>query len=199
MRQRLSETNPRCANLALLHAESTDQSSLRRLAESTRVLITTVGPYLYYGEPLVAACAAAGTDYVDLTGEPEFVDRMYLRHHQTAVRTGARIVHACGFDSIPYDLGVYHTVRQLPAEKPVTGQVQVTGDVGLLGQAERHVLAGAEGAHDWAALGIAGHAVPELVPVMDVQESLAQPLVAGIAANNSRGPEVFPVETSLAG
>ena len=127
VRQRLSEHNPSCADLALLHADSTDESSLHRLAESTRVLITTVGPYLHYGEPLVAACAAAGTDYVDLTGEPEFVDRMYLRHHETAVRTGARIVHACGFDSIPYDLGVYHTVRQLPTDKPVTvtGQVRV--------------------------------------------------------------------------
>ena len=70
-----------------------------------RVVITTVGPYLTYGEPLVAACAEAGTDYVDLTGEPEFVDRMWLAHHATAERTGARLVHACGFDSIPHDLG----------------------------------------------------------------------------------------------
>lgn len=125
VRQQLSEINPSNAHLALLHADSTDSSSLRRLAESTRVLTTTVGPYLYYGEPLVAACAAAGTDYVDLSGEPEFVDRMYLRHHETAVRTGSRIVHACGFDSVPYDLGVYHTVRQLPAEQPVTVTSQV--------------------------------------------------------------------------
>ena len=57
---------------------------MRALAESTRVVITTVGPYILYGEPLVAACAAAGTDYVDLTGEPEFVDRMWLRHHEQA-------------------------------------------------------------------------------------------------------------------
>lgn len=127
VRQRLSENSPGSADLALLHADSADPASLQRLAESTRVLVTTVGPYLQYGDPLVAACAAAGTDYVDLTGEPEFVDRMYLRHHQTALRTGARIVHACGFDSIPYDLGVYYTVRQLPRTSPitVTGQVRV--------------------------------------------------------------------------
>src|SRR5690606_25901820 len=87
--------------------------SLARVAESARVVVTTVGPYLEYGEPLVAACAEAGTDYVDLTGEPEFADRMYLAHHETARRTGARIVHACGFDSIPYDLGVFFTVTQL--------------------------------------------------------------------------------------
>ena len=69
------------------------------------MVITTVGPYINYGEPLVAACAEAGTDYTDLTGEPEFVDLMYVRHHARAVETGARLVHACGFDSIPHDLG----------------------------------------------------------------------------------------------
>ncbi len=82
-------------------------------------MISTVGPYVRYGEPLVAACAEAGTDYVDLTGEPEFVDLMYLRHHATAVRTGARLVHACGFDSIPHDLGALFTVEQLPADRPI--------------------------------------------------------------------------------
>jgi saccharopine dehydrogenase (NAD+, L-glutamate forming) len=84
------------------------------------VVITTVGPYLTYVEPLVAACAAAGTDYVDLTGEPEFVDRMYVAHHAAAVASGARIVHACGFDSIPHDLGAYHAVQQLPDDVPIT-------------------------------------------------------------------------------
>jgi short subunit dehydrogenase-like uncharacterized protein len=83
-------------------------------------VITTVGPYLTYGEPLVAACADAGTDYVDLTGEPEFVDRMYLAHHATAERSGARIVHACGFDSIPHDLGAYYTVQHLGSTGPIT-------------------------------------------------------------------------------
>ena len=95
-------------------------ASLRAVAESTRVVITTVGPYLLYGEPLVAACAAAGTDYVDLTGEPEFVDRMYLEHHDEAVASGARIVHACGFDSIPHDLGAWFTVQELGSTEPIT-------------------------------------------------------------------------------
>jgi short subunit dehydrogenase-like uncharacterized protein len=62
----------------------------------------------------VAAAAAAGTDYLDLTGEPEFVDRMWLEHHDTAVATGARLVHCCGFDSIPHDLGVLWTVQRAP-------------------------------------------------------------------------------------
>src|SRR6266496_3865649 len=76
------------SGLPLVQADVTDPQSLRELAESTRVLITTVGPYVKYGEPLVAACAEAGTDYVDLTGEPEFVDRCYVRYHQRAVQTG---------------------------------------------------------------------------------------------------------------
>ena len=114
VRARLAEIDPSCSDLPLLHADSTDPASLTAVAEAARVVITTVGPYLLYGEPLVAACAEAGTDYVDLTGEPEFVDRMYLAHHDRAVETGARIVHACGFDSIPHDLGAYFTVQQLP-------------------------------------------------------------------------------------
>jgi saccharopine dehydrogenase (NAD+, L-glutamate forming) len=108
------------ADLPLLSADSSSPDSLATLAASTKVLVTTVGPYLAYGEPLVAACAEAGTDYVDLTGEPEFVDRMYLAHHATAERTGARLVHACGFDSIPHDLGAYFTVQQLPTDQPIT-------------------------------------------------------------------------------
>ena len=106
-------------DVPLLHADVTDPASLAEVAAATKVVITTVGPYLQHGEPLVAACAEAGTDYVDLTGEPEFVDLMYLAHDETAVRTGARIVHACGFDSIPHDLGAMHAVQQLAASGPV--------------------------------------------------------------------------------
>ncbi len=105
--------------LTLLHADVQERDSLREMAESARVVITTVGPYIKYGEPLVAACAEAGTDYVDLTGEPEFVDLMYVRHHARAEETGARIVHCCGFDSIPHDLGAYFTVQQLPEGVPI--------------------------------------------------------------------------------
>jgi short subunit dehydrogenase-like uncharacterized protein len=116
-------------DVPLLHADVNDEASLRSVAEGARVVITTVGPYVTYGEPLVAACAAAGTDYVDLTGEPEFVDRMYVRHHAEAAKTGARIVHACGFDSIPHDLGVLFTVEQLPEGVPlnVRGLVRAGG------------------------------------------------------------------------
>jgi short subunit dehydrogenase-like uncharacterized protein len=106
-------------DLPLLSADVTDPASLRAIAESAKVVITTVGPYINYGEPLVAACAVAGTDYVDLTGEPEFVDLMWLRYHEQAERTGARLVHCCGFDSIPHDLGVLYTVNHLPEGVPL--------------------------------------------------------------------------------
>jgi short subunit dehydrogenase-like uncharacterized protein len=104
----------------LLIADAADSAALTKVAEAARVVVTTVGPYALYGEPLVAACAAAGTDYVDLTGEPEFVDRMWLGYHEQAKRSGARLVHCCGFDSIPHDLGAYFTVKQLPEGVPLT-------------------------------------------------------------------------------
>ncbi|NEA32634.1 saccharopine dehydrogenase NADP-binding domain-containing protein [Streptomyces sp. SID13031] len=113
----------------LLIADVEDAASLKAVAESTRIVVTTVGPYVRYGEPLVAACAEAGTDYLDLTGEPEFVDRMYVAYNAKAIETGARIIHCCGFDSIPYDLGVQYTVEQLPKNVPlkVDGLIRAGG------------------------------------------------------------------------
>jgi short subunit dehydrogenase-like uncharacterized protein len=119
VRDRLAAIDPACSELPLLKADVEDAASLAAVAQSAKVVISTVGPYARYGEPLVAACAAAGTDYVDITGEPHFVDAMYLRHHEQAQRTGARLVHACGFDSIPHDLGAYFTVMQLPEGVPI--------------------------------------------------------------------------------
>ncbi|MFC7546113.1 saccharopine dehydrogenase family protein [Plantactinospora sp. GCM10030261] len=133
LRDSLAETDPALAELPLLAADVADPESLRRVAADSRVVVSTVGPYQRYGEPLVAACAAAGTDYADITGEPEFVDQMYLRHHETAVRTGARLVHACGFDSVPHDLGAYFTVRQLPRDVPLTVAGYVRADARFSG------------------------------------------------------------------
>jgi short subunit dehydrogenase-like uncharacterized protein len=119
LRGRLRELADDAGELELLEADMTDPASLKRVAESARVVVTTVGPYALHGEPLVAACAEAGTDYCDLTGEPEFVDRMWNLHHERAKQTGARLVHCCGFDSIPHDLGAYFTVKQLPEGVPL--------------------------------------------------------------------------------
>lgn len=88
-------------------ASSDNNEELRRLASESRVVCSTVGPYALLGSPLVAACAEAGTDYCDLTGEVQWVRRMIDEHAARARRSGARIVHSCGFDSIPSDLGVH--------------------------------------------------------------------------------------------
>ncbi|GHF43699.1 saccharopine dehydrogenase [Streptomyces griseosporeus] len=97
------------------------------------MVATTVGPYIRYGEQLVSACADTGADYLDLTGEPEFVDLMYVRHDARARETGARLVHACGFDSVPHDLGALFTVRQLPEGVPLRVDGFVTADATFSG------------------------------------------------------------------
>lgn len=94
------------AHLPLIVADAADPASLTRMVESTKVVITTVGPYQLYGSGLVAACAAAGTAYVDLCGEPGWMREMIDAHAARAEASGARIVFSCGFDSIPFDLGV---------------------------------------------------------------------------------------------
>ena len=119
VRDRLAKIDDGLADLELIEADSADGASLDAMVRRTKVVISTVGPYIQHGEPLVAACAEAGTDYVDLTGEPEFVDRMYVAYHAVAQKSGARIVHSCGFDSIPHDLGAYYTVKELAAKGPV--------------------------------------------------------------------------------
>jgi short subunit dehydrogenase-like uncharacterized protein len=111
----------------LITADASQPSTLNALAERTQVVVTTVGPYIRYGLPLVAACAAAGTDYADLTGEPMFVRKSIDLHHKQAINTGARIVHSCGFDSIPSDLTVYALYRR--ATEDEAGQLTDTNMV----------------------------------------------------------------------
>jgi short subunit dehydrogenase-like uncharacterized protein len=94
------------AELPLVIADAGDAASVEAMAARTQVVITTVGPYQLYGEPLVAACAKAGTDYVDLCGEPAWMAAMIAKYDAQAKASGARIVFSCGFDSIPFDLGV---------------------------------------------------------------------------------------------
>ena len=94
---------------ALVVADSNDKSSLADMASRTKVVLTTVGPYQLYGTDVVAACVEAGTDYVDLSGEPAWMHDTVEQFDARAKETGARIVHSCGFDSVPFDLGVYFT------------------------------------------------------------------------------------------
>ncbi|MBF6077800.1 saccharopine dehydrogenase family protein [Nocardia beijingensis] len=103
---------PKAAKWGLVVADSNDQAALDELAARTKVVVTTVGPYLRYGMPLVAACAKAGTHYADLTGEPLFIRDAIDAYHEQAAATGAKIVNSCGYDSIPSDLSVYQLYRR---------------------------------------------------------------------------------------
>ena len=106
----------------VLVADSHDQAALEELARKTRVVLTTVGPYARYGSELVAACAAHGTHYCDLTGEVHWMRRMIEAHQDAAMASGARIVHTCGFDSIPSDIGVYFMQQQMRSQHGVAAQ-----------------------------------------------------------------------------
>lgn len=119
-----AELADRAVYWKVLHADSTDSASLAAMARRTKVVISTVGPYASYGLPLVEACADAGTHYVDLSGETLFVRDSIDSYDRTAKAHGARIVHACGFDSVPSDLGVFATWRQ--AKKDVAGDLVAT-------------------------------------------------------------------------
>jgi short subunit dehydrogenase-like uncharacterized protein len=102
--------------LELRVADAGDEASLRSLCADARVIVSTVGPYALHGEPLVRACAETGTDYCDLTGEVQWMKRMIDRYEDAARKSGARIVHNCGFDSIPSDLGVHFLQQHAQAK-----------------------------------------------------------------------------------
>lgn len=99
-------------DVPLIVADAGQPEALKTLAESTKVVLTTVGPYQLYGEPLLSACAGAGTDYVDLCGEPAWMAEMIEKYQDQAEKTGARLVFSCGFDSVPFDLGVRYLQRE---------------------------------------------------------------------------------------
>lgn len=110
----------RARDWPVIVADAADPPALERLAARTRVVVTTVGPYAAYGMPLAKACAAAGTHYADLTGEVLFVRDSIDTNHETALASGARIVHSCGFDSVPSDLGVLVLAEQAAADEEGT-------------------------------------------------------------------------------
>jgi short subunit dehydrogenase-like uncharacterized protein len=107
---------PSVSELTALVADAADEASLAAMCARTRVVLSTVGPYALYGEPLVRVCAETGTDYCDLTGEVQWISRMLARYERRAQDSGARIVHCCGFDSIPSDLGVWFLQQSAQAQ-----------------------------------------------------------------------------------
>lgn len=132
--------------IPILTADTTDPSSLRELASQTKIILNCVGPFRIYGEPVVEACADSGCDYLDISGEPEFMERMEVKYHDKAVENGSLLVSACGFDSIPAELGLMFNSRQwLPPAVPnsVEAYLSLESDkriVGNLGTYESAVL-----------------------------------------------------------
>lgn len=106
-----ADLGPAAAALPVIVADAAEVPALEALCTRTQVVVSTVGPYALYGSPLVEVCARTGTDYCDLTGEVQWIERMIRQHEATAKKSGARIVHCCGFDSVPSDLGV-HVLQQ---------------------------------------------------------------------------------------
>ncbi len=119
VRKGLEAIRPELGSLPIVQASSEDAGSLVALARRTRVLLTTVGPYTLHGEPVLRACTEASTDYVDITGEPQFVRNSIETFDAIAREKKVRIVHCCGFDSLPHDAGAYFTVKQLDQTKPI--------------------------------------------------------------------------------
>jgi short subunit dehydrogenase-like uncharacterized protein len=138
------ETGIDSSALPIVLGNSDDPESLRTLAEQTRVVCTTVGPYVKYGSELVAACAKAGSDYCDLAGEIHWMRKMIDEHQQTAVASGARIVHTAGFDCIPSDLGVYFVQRAMRERHGVPAKRVKLRVVGFSGTASGGTIASME-------------------------------------------------------
>lgn len=99
-------------SLPIVLADAADEAALMAMCQQTKVVVSTVGPYALYGSPLVKVCAHSGTDYCDLTGEPQWIAKMIDAHQAAAQASGARIVHCCGFDSVPSDMGTYYLQQQ---------------------------------------------------------------------------------------
>ncbi len=116
LRTELTARNPDAAGLDIIRGDSHDAQSLHQMAARASVICTTVGPYAKYGSKLVAACVAEGTDYCDLTGETPWIQDMIEQHHEGAKEKGCRIVHCCGFDSIPSDMGTHFLQREAKRE-----------------------------------------------------------------------------------
>ncbi|RLQ22557.1 saccharopine dehydrogenase [Seongchinamella sediminis] len=154
--------------VSLVVADSADPASVASMVASTRVLLTTVGPYQLYGSDIVKACAGAGTDYVDLCGEPAWMHQMIAAHGDTAKASGARIVFSCGFDSIPFDLGVLY-LQQLAADDGQAPLNRVKGRV----RAMKGTMSGGTLASFRATMAAAGDN-PELVAVLTNPFALAE-------------------------
>lgn len=140
VKQRLVAIDARCERVATLRANVEDEASLQHMTAQTQVLLTTVGPFVDYGEPVVRACVAQGTDYVDSTGEPAFIELLLQRYAEPAIQRGIRIVPSCGFDSIPADLGAFFTVSELASDQPMRLAGYMRAEAAFSGGTERSAI-----------------------------------------------------------
>ena len=120
LESRRAQLGAAAAAIGIIEADSQDPASLRAMAKQARVVISTVGPYTRFGEPLVAACIDEGTDYVDLTGETHWWRSIVERYHERAAARDVLIIPSCGYDCIPADMGALFCAAQLPADQPMT-------------------------------------------------------------------------------
>lgn len=129
VKNNLMHLNAECEDVDILECNSDDLQSLMDVTSQTKIIVTTVGPFALYGEKLVEACVETGTNYCDITGEPDFVKTIYKKYNDAAREKGIYIINCCGFDSIPADAGAYFTAMQLPANetKTVKGFVTSSG------------------------------------------------------------------------
>ncbi|KAJ9540721.1 hypothetical protein OSB04_027227 [Centaurea solstitialis] len=166
------------AAVPLLLADATDPPSLRRMASQAKIVLNCVGPYRYYGEPVVAACVEAGCDYLDISGEPEFMERVEAVYHEKAVEKGSLVVSACGFDSVPAELGFLFNSRQW-----VSPAVPNRVEAYLTVESDRSVVANFA-TYESAVLGVAN--ADKLVALRRSRPKRARPQIRGPAP--VRGP-----------
>ncbi|XP_010553985.1 PREDICTED: probable mitochondrial saccharopine dehydrogenase-like oxidoreductase At5g39410 [Tarenaya hassleriana] len=136
-------------SVAILTADTSDPESLRRLCRQTKLILDCVGPFRLHGEPVVAACAESGCDYLDICGEPEFMETMEAKYHERAAETGSLIVSACGFDSIPAELGFLFNSKQW---EPPSAPNQIEAYLRL--ESDKRIV-GNFGTYESAVLGVA--------------------------------------------
>jgi short subunit dehydrogenase-like uncharacterized protein len=140
LKQRLVAIDARCATLTTLAVSSEDDAAVERMVARTQVVLTTAGPFIDHGEPVVRACVAHGTDYVDSTGEPAFVRLLFERYAQQAAARGVRIVPCCAYGCIPADLGAFFTVRELPPDQPIHLSAYLASDAEFSGGHDRSAI-----------------------------------------------------------
>ncbi|XP_058008162.1 probable mitochondrial saccharopine dehydrogenase-like oxidoreductase At5g39410 [Hevea brasiliensis] len=157
--------------IPILKADTTDPSSIRHLCTQTKLILNCVGPFRLYGEPVVAACAQSGCDYLDICGEPEFMERMEMKFHENAMETGSLVVSACGFDSVPAELGWMFNSRQW-VSPAVPNQIEAY----LSLESEKRIV-GNFGTYESAILGVSN--AEKLQELRRSRPKRAKPVIPG--------------------